>query len=74
MKDILDDTFEEFDDPENYCTVCGDLIEVKSGLVPVEGEEYYIVRQNREDKGYVMTEKHIHGDCLQQYLEESEED
>jgi hypothetical protein len=74
MKDLFDHALEEFDDPENHCTVCGDLIEVKSGVVPLEGEEYYIFRENREDEGYAMIEKHIHGDCLQEYLEESEED
>lgn len=74
MKDLLDHALEEFDDPENHCTVCGDLIEVKSGVVPEERQKYFIVRENREDEGYAMTEKYIHGDCLQEYLEESEED
>ena len=74
MRDLVDDVLQKADDPENYCTVCGDLIEVESGVAPKEGQEYYIHRENREGSGYFLTEKYIHGDCLQDFLEESEQD
>lgn len=74
MKDLLDHALEEIDDPENHCTVCGDLIQVKSGIAPEEGQEYFVHRENKEEDGYAMTEKYIHGDCLQDFLEESKQD
>ena len=32
MKELVEDYLEKPDDPENYCTVCGELIQVKKGL------------------------------------------
>lgn len=67
MKELVEDYLEEPDDPENYCIVCGELIQVKKGVAPKEGKKYYIVRENNPETGYIFSEKWIHGDCFDEY-------
>lgn len=69
MKELVEEMLNEPNNPENYCTVCGELIEVKKGVVPKEGEKYYIVRENRTERVFVATEKYIHGGCFDEYIE-----
>lgn len=74
MKELTDKLLANQPDARKECSVCSEIIPIEEGIVPEEGTDYAIVRENNPESPYVMTEGWIHMQCLEEYLRDSEED